>query len=373
MARRIAYVLENLHYGGVERHLIEILKRLDRRRYEPRVFCRGDGGPLTEEIRSLDTPVHVYDIQYAYNWKGIRGEFRLMRDLRSFAPDLISYYMSGMYIPEVLAGLAAGCRNLIFNHHNVYRDWPARYYHFARWMEPCFKMSIACSHDTERFLIRHRLAHPDRLRVYYNGLDFAPFQEAVDAGAVRESIGVGRDEFVVGTVARMAYFKRQIDGVEAMGVLRDQGRKVRYVVAGDGEMMPKIRQRVAELRLKKEVLLLGSRPDGPRLVKAFDAAIFPSDLEANPIAIIEAMLSGIPVIGAEAPGTSEIVKDGENGLIVPVGDHAAMAAAIARYQDSPELARSMAANAKAFAERTFSIDTMMEAFMGIYDEVTSDE
>ncbi len=369
MTRRIAYVLENLHYGGVERHLIEVLKHLDRERYRPFVFCRGDGGPLVEEIRSLDVPVSVYNIFRSYTPKGLLGEYRLMLDLRRFEPDVISYYMSGMFIPEILAGLAAGCENLIFNHHNVYRDWPKRYYVFARWMNRFFKMSIACSHDVEKYLLEHRLADADRLKVYYNGLDFTPFLEPADVGSIRDSLGVGRDEFVVGTVARMAYFKRQIDGVEAMGVLRDQGRKVRYVVAGDGEMMPKIKQRVAELKLEKEVLLLGSRPDGPRIVKAFDVAIFPSDLEANPIAIIEAMLSGIPVIGAIAPGTREIVKPEETGLLVPVGDPAAMAAAIAKYQDSPELRAELSSRAKTFALQTFDLKTMMEGFMEIYDRV----
>lgn len=369
MRRRIAYVINNLDYGGTERHLLELLTHLDRSRFEPAVFCRDQGGPLVAPIEALEVPVQVFGIRAALSPDGLAREWRLMAALRRFRPHLISYYMGGFYLPEVMAGLLSHTGRVIINHRDFYLDWPRRFFAGARIAGSLAPYSTACSHAVAGFLLEHKIARADRLDVIYNGVHIEPFQKPLDTIALRQSLGVGPDEFVIGTVARLHPKKRQIDLVDAAAVLRDQGRRVRVVLAGDGAERAAIEARVRERQLEDRVLLLGRRADGRELIRTFDVSVLVSLAEGSPNTVIETMLSGVPLVASDVPGTAEIVADGETALVVPPRDPERLARALARYLDDTALRERCARQALAYARETFSLDHMLDRFMDLYERV----
>jgi len=123
--------------------------------------------------------------------------------------------------------------------------------------------------------------------------------------------------------------------------------EVQLVIAGTGEELPLVEQLVAQLGLEPRVSLLGALPRARvlDLFAAADAAVLSSSWENFPHSVVEALAVGTPVIATAAGGVPEVVRDGENGLLVPVGDVAAFAAAIHRFAADPALRERLRANA----------------------------
>lgn len=371
MARRIAYLIENLHYGGTERHLIEVLTYLDRARYEPTVFCRSAGGPLVPVIEGLGVRVNTYDIGRWWAPRGLWRVKRLSDDLRDLAPEVVSVYMGNFFLPEVMACLAGGARRLLINHRGAMLNWKRRFYFAARQADRFATMHVACSHAVAEFLLEHELADPRKLAIFYNGVNLEPFHKPVDTAALRESLGIGPEAFVIGVVSRLIPSKRHVDLVDALALLRDEGREFRCVMVGDGGARADIERRIAERQLGDRIVLAGARPDGREIVRAFDVTALPTLVEGSPNSLIESMLSGVPVISTDAPGVREIMNHGVTSLVVPPEDPAALAAAVRQLMDHPDLRHRLAENAKAYAEETFDLKRMLEGFMEVYDRVAT--
>jgi glycosyltransferase involved in cell wall biosynthesis len=160
-----------------------------------------------------------------------------------------------------------------------------------------------------------------------------------------------QEPFTVSCIAGLREKKGQLHLVEAVGMLRAEGRPIRCLLVGDGEMRGAIEERVAALGLQDDVVLMGhrSRDEVSATLRDSDAMVLPSvttedgDMEGIPVALMEALASEVPVVASSLSGIPELVRDGETGLLVPEGDPAALAAAIRRLRDDPEGAAQMAA------------------------------
>ncbi len=159
------------------------------------------------------------------------------------------------------------------------------------------------------------------------------------------------EPFTVSCIAGLREKKGQLHLVEAVGMLRAEGRPVRCLLVGDGEMRGAIEARVAELGVGDDVVLMGhrSRDEVSATLRDSDAMVLPSvttgdgDMEGIPVALMEALASEVPVVASSLSGIPELVRDGETGLLVAEGDAAGIAAAIRRLRDDPEAAARMAA------------------------------
>ncbi len=157
--------------------------------------------------------------------------------------------------------------------------------------------------------------------------------------------------FTVACVAGLREKKGQLHLVDAVGRLRDEGVHVRCLLVGDGEMQAAIEARIAELGLGDRVELLGrrSRDEVSAILQETDVMALPSvttgdgDMEGIPVALMEALASGVPVVASRLSGIPELVEDGVTGFLVPEGDAAALAAAIRSAHDDPGRAAAMAA------------------------------
>jgi len=168
-----------------------------------------------------------------------------------------------------------------------------------------------------------------------------------------------KDGPVVGNVARLAPQKDHASLLEAARLLGD----VRFVIVGDGELREELERRADGLPVE----LTGARDDVPELLASFDVFAFPSLFEGLCLAVIEAQAAGVPVVATPVGGIRETVVDGETGLLVPTGDPAALAAAIRRLLDEPDLARRLAGEARRRVRERYSEQRMVELTLGLYE------
>lgn len=171
-------------------------------------------------------------------------------------------------------------------------------------------------------------------------------------------------------VVRVAYVGR-LRHVKGVGVLVDAWHALaarggaRLVIAGDGDMREALVAQVERLSLRDSVELAGEISDVPALLRETDIYVQPSFQEGMPNSVLEAMAAGLPVVVTRVSGNEDLVTDGDNGLLVPPGSPADLAAALRRLIDDPGLARRMGERSRARAER-FGIPSVTAELMRAY-------
>jgi glycosyltransferase involved in cell wall biosynthesis len=169
--------------------------------------------------------------------------------------------------------------------------------------------------------------------------------------------------------ARLAQQKGHRFLVEAVPKVRD----AIFILAGDGPERDALEEQVRLLAVEDRVRFLGYRSDIPELLANSDALVLPSLYEGLPLAVLEAMAAGKPVVATSVGGTDEAVVDGETGFLVPPRDSDALAAAIRRVIQDDVLAQRLGANGRARVAAHFRVEAMVQQVAGVYDEVLGDD
>lgn len=213
------------------------------------------------------------------------------------------------------------------------------------------------------------LRHPC-MRVIHNGvparqLGLGPDTPVADDIRALKAAGLP----LVGAVAVLTPLKNLASLLRAAACCRDRGVPCQIVLVGDGEERAALQTLAVELGLDAHTHLLGYRSDVPRILPGLDAFALTSRTEGLPLAVIEAMLSGVPVLATRVGGVPEIIRDGETGLLVPAGDDAALAAQVHRLLTQPDLRRQLAEAGRAHAEAHLTDTAMADQYLSLYREL----
>jgi glycosyltransferase involved in cell wall biosynthesis len=230
---------------------------------------------------------------------------------------------------------------------------------------------VVSSEDLE-LLQRYHISPRTRSKLVGNGVDLTRFNPArFDAEArqrIRESIGVKEDQIVVGVVGRLVAEKGYLELFEAAKMLDD-----RYAVLAIGPCDPEKTDALPERILNEAqaagVRFLGMRDDIAELHAALDIFVLPSHREGLPIAAIEATASGLPIIATDIRGCRQVVDHDRNGLLIPVRNAKALAAAIKRLGDDPKMRSRMGQAGREKAEAEYDERQVVETVMDAYREV----
>jgi glycosyltransferase involved in cell wall biosynthesis len=212
----------------------------------------------------------------------------------------------------------------------------------------------------------------ERIRVVPNGAPSAT--AAASREPVRRALAVAPDAPLIVVVAMLRPEKGQEVAVRAVAELRERHPRAVLALAGAGTVQdpdgtrPQLERLAADLGIADAVRLLGRRGDVPDLLAAADVALLPSHVENLPLALVEYMRSGAPIVTTDPGGVREVVEDGVHGLVVPRGDATAMALALARVLEDPEAARERAAAARERFERRYTWEAIVPRVEAVYDE-----
>jgi glycosyltransferase involved in cell wall biosynthesis len=234
-----------------------------------------------------------------------------------------------------------------------------------------FPLVRAVSPDIVARLIRAG-ADPDRVRLHLNPVDpDAGGRDEETRRAIRADLGVGPDDYLIGAVGRLAPEKRFDLLIDALAALRPNHPRLRAAIAGEGRLAEPLRRRAADAGLDGALRFLGHRLDVGRLHAGFDLLVQSSDREGSAFAVLEAMGHGVAVVATRAGATAELLRDEVDGLLVPTGDAAALAAAIAKCLADPAAARERAGRALERARQHLSLSEwrrrLLEAYETVYE------
>jgi glycosyltransferase involved in cell wall biosynthesis len=235
---------------------------------------------------------------------------------------------------------------------------------------------ILQNRDDLELFCAERLARPEKLEMIPgSGVDcvrFSPSAVAAKADWVGESGSVSRAGFRVLLPARLLWHKGLKEYMEAARILRDQGRSVKFLLAGEPD--PSNPTSIPESTVRGWmasglVEWLGYVEDMPALLHTVDAVVLPSYREGLPKALVEGAACALPLITTDVPGCRQVVTDGVEGLLVPVADPQALAAAIIRLQDDPKACRDMGERARVKALAEFEEGIIISRMFAVYAEL----
>ncbi len=357
---RVCYVTTSLQVGGAERVLYDLATRLDRRRFQPSVIALQPMGPIGEALQLAEVPVEALGVRSpGQAWRLAR----LARLLRHARPHLVHTHLFHANVLGRMAARIAGVPRVVSSVHIIERE---RAWH--PWLEavtsPLVDVEVCVGASVREFMAEAGVPE-GKLAVIENGVDLAGVDRA--AATPRDEVPVPEGVPFLLTVARLHAQKGLDVLLEAAALLRR--RPFRWVVAGEGKEHDALASRSRRLGVDDVVRLAGFRGDAVGLMKSCDLFVLPSRWEGLPIVLLEAMAAGRPVVATRVGGNTDLVVDGETGILVPPDDPAALAAAIERLLADPALAARIAARGQAMVRERYSVERMVGAHEELYDSL----
>jgi glycosyltransferase involved in cell wall biosynthesis len=240
------------------------------------------------------------------------------------------------------------------------------YYAADRRVLACYPKVLAVSERIREAIIRAG-GRAARVLTLPNGINAAAFRRDADGRSrMRHALQLPAGAVVIGTVGRLESVKRHDVLLEAAA--HTPGRPW-VVIAGDGPERGAIEARARALGMTGRLRLLGHRADAAEVQQAFDVYVQSSDSEGAPNAVLEAMAMEVPIVATDVGGTRDLLRDGEDGLLVPRRDPAALARSIAATLADGAAAAARVRSARARVERDLSFDARVSRLTSIYEEV----
>ena len=216
-----------------------------------------------------------------------------------------------------------------------------------RALEPFTDIALAVSATTAEFVVKARQIPRSKVKVVYLGVpleEFSRERTPAEIAEARRELGIGIDEFAVGTVTRLHDSKGNAFLVEAAARVLAERRAARFFLVGEGPLLADLETQAGRLGLGDRFVFAGFRKDVARTLSAFDLSVFPSLWEGTPITAFEALAMGKPIVATDADGLLDILSADRDAVIVPKRDAAALADRIIWAMDHPgERARLSAA------------------------------
>ncbi|HEX9780861.1 MAG TPA: glycosyltransferase [bacterium] len=230
---------------------------------------------------------------------------------------------------------------------------------------------VAISEPLVEWTVAARIAPRTKLVKIYSGIDLEAFRAPVDAAAVRRSLGLPPDAFVVGEVAKLWAGKGHDVLLRAAAALARAVPSLRVLLVGEGSLRAELERVAEELGIRDRVVFAGFREDIPALTRAMDVAVLPSLFEGMGRAVLEAQAAGRPVVASRVGGVPELIEDGRTGLLVPPGDAGALERALeALANDAGQRAR-LGATAQQSVDARFSAERMVSQLVDLYNDLMS--
>jgi glycosyltransferase involved in cell wall biosynthesis len=345
--------------GGAERHWATLIPELAGRGEAVKLLTLAARGPFFDEVADRGVPAECLDLRRS----DPRGLRRALAAGAAFEPDaVVTRGVSGQLVGEAIARRSRAPH--VYNEHTPLT--PTGRLIGGRPHQRALTRLVARAVD-EVVAVTDRqrapleaLGYPQgRIEVVPNGVF------ARDVEGIAPSSELGGDGFTVLCVAALRAEKRVDLFVEAMGDARKDNPSIRGFVAGDGPE----RERLEAAAATNGVRLLGARRDVLELVAAAGAICLPSEAEALPMSILEAMALARPVVATDVGGTPDQVIDGETGYLVPPGDGDALRRALLRLASDPVAAAAMGEAGRQRQGRHFTGEAMVDGYAKAFEGV----
>jgi glycosyltransferase involved in cell wall biosynthesis len=368
----ILFPVNFLGVGGAEQQLLELVKGIDKSRFNPFVVTLYPGGQLYEEIQQMPD-VEIMSV----NRKG-KLDFliliKMLSILRQNKIDIIQPFSTPAALFGLLAALVNRTPVKIMTERGGFRSDNTLGFQFYQKTQDFFTrfadLVVANSEAGRDYLISRGI-NPACIKVVYNGLNtkrLVPDPKKVEQ--IRDQMKLPENGTVIGMVASFFPDKDYPMFIKGAKIIHQTMPQTRFAFLGDGPLRRDMENLARESGLEPFVTFFGSQRDIASYISCFDiSCLCADDSEGCSNVILESMALGKPVVATDGGGNRELVKNTNTGLLVPMQDVQAFANAVLKYLRQPDQARETAQRAQKMVFERFSLTRMVHDYEQLYEHI----
>ena len=343
---RVLRVIARMNVGGPAVEISNLMRHMDVDQFEQILVtgtCGQDEADFLEtqapdvtahRIRGLGRAVRPWDDAFAFR--------ALVSKIRRLNPDIIHTHTAKAGVLGRLAARTARSKAKIVHtyHGHLLHGYfsPVKTQAIVTIEKRLALRSdalVTVAQGVRDDLLRAGIGSPEQYQVIYPGVESPTLH---DRHSARAHFGLGGNEFVVGYIGRVTHIKRPDRLADVVTRLHTEASKVRILVAGSGDLMPELERRVQDEQLP--ITLAGWQSDVGLVLSACDAIVLTSDNEGTPLSLIQAAMTGLPVVATNVGSVSEVVADGYSGFLT-LPDPLQIADSLISLASSENLARRL--------------------------------
>jgi glycosyltransferase involved in cell wall biosynthesis len=360
---KVLQITTHMDIGGIANYILSLSGALKAKGIE--TVVASSGGNLEKELAKKGIAHIRLDIKTKSELspKVLKSAFAVRGLIKDERIDIVHAHTR---VSQVAAYLASRMAKVpyVTTCHGFFKKRLRRV--FDTWGDKVIAISAAVRQHLETDLG----VEPGRVALIYSGVDIGRFARGFSPEErlrIKKEMGL-KDGPVIGTIGRLSDIKGQRFLVEAMKDMLSKRGDIQCIIVGDGPEEGRLKSLAASLGLEGAVYFLRSAPQTQIFLAAMDVFILPSVKEGLGLALLEAFAAGKACVASDIGGISDIVKEGETGLLFPVGDARALSGLVLRLVEDAALRARLGASARALAGRDFSLDMMAKRVADVYEE-----
>ena len=365
MRYNLAYVINNLNVGGAEKLLLSTVTKLDKEKYDVIVFSMLAGDQLLQDFKDCGIKVVCLGMKHK---RDLSGFWKLYRSFKSKKIQIVHTHLLEADIFGRFAALLAKVPVVISTEHSL-NEWkknPTKLKSKLRLLLDQIAANrsnaiVAISDKIKDHLVRYEKIDPTKIYVIKNGIEIKDNNS--DISSKKENA------VVIGSVGRLYEEKGYKYLLKAMKEIKSTVPNVKLLIAGDGPLRLSLEKLSADLEISDCISFAGIIHDINTFLKNIDIFVLASIREGIPLALLEAMMMGKPVIATSVGGIPEVVDDGVNGLLVNSANVPELEEAIISLAHNQAKRIEMGKNARAKVLKNFNIDKTVEKISLLYEEL----
>lgn len=319
--------------GGVDRYIRMLLKYLDKEKFENILVCSQDFHE--EDYRGLADSFEQVEMTRSIGGNDLKAIKEVRALIKKYNPDIVYAHSSkaGAIARVADIGLKNRC---VYNPHGWAFNMrcsakkKAMYTAIEKIAAP-FCDKIICISDAEKqSALDKKICREDKLQVIFNGVDIEAYENEVHGAVKRENLNIPEDAFVVGMVGRMSPQKAPDVFVRMAKKVKDAVPNTHFIIVGNGNQEAEIRRYAEDNGFSDSLHITGWVDNPMSYVELFDVACLLSRWEGFGLALPEYMMAGKPIVASSVDAIPNIIRGGENGLLVEVDDDIGASEAVLR-------------------------------------------
>jgi glycosyltransferase involved in cell wall biosynthesis len=331
---KILYVITSLGLGGAEKLLLSYVRGLNNKKYQSYVCClREKPDDLSKEIEENAEVINLK----------IRGRFnpfvvyRLLKVIKKIQPEIIHTHLFQPRIYTTIANLFHNRSILVTHKHSIVNPGKHHIFLFFEMLSILLnKKVVAISESVKQSLKRYEFIPESKIFVLTNCIDYQKFSEAAELRAKKNENSV-----IIGTVGRLEKVKGISYLLLAMKIILQRFPEAKLEITGGGSVLDELKLLTKKIGISNSVKFFGKLENPIPNYSRMDIFVLPSIIEGFGIVLLEAMAAGVPVVATNVHGIKEVVLDGESGILIPPKNPEAIAEAIMKIIEQPQLAKTL--------------------------------